>query len=147
MLWIKQFNVEICFSEQTQPYSYNKQQFYANWFITFSKHHSVLTSNCHLYVPLTRQWSIDVPDCKTQNLSHEIVNKWLFFVCFFLSAEHSFTLWDRWEVRGSKDFKLKDFLKSVQVSFCLQLTDCFVWTWLVNLASADYIAKRKDCNS
>ena len=41
-----------------------------------------------------------------------------------LSAEHSFTLWDRWEVRGSKDFKLKDFLKSVQVSFnyCLCLT-------------------------
>ena len=33
------------------------------------------------------------------------------------SPEQSFTLWDKWEVRGNKGFKLQDFLAAVKVSF------------------------------
>ena len=34
----------------------------------------------------------------------------------FFSPEQSFTLWDKWEVRGNKGFKLQDFLAAVKVS-------------------------------
>ena len=33
------------------------------------------------------------------------------------SKEHSFTLWDNWEIRGRKDFKLTDFLNAVKVGY------------------------------
>ena len=60
MLWIMQFNVEIYFSEQTQSYSYNKQQFYANWYITFSKHHNIL--NPHLsFIQLSPCFEASLP--------------------------------------------------------------------------------------
>lgn len=36
--------------------------------------------------------------------------------CVVCSEKVSFTLWDHWEVRGGKNFKLSDFLKAVEVS-------------------------------
>ena len=41
-------------------------------------------------------------------------------VCVY-SGELSFTLWDHWEIRGGKDFKLADFLKAVNVSSSLTI--------------------------
>ena len=35
------------------------------------------------------------------------------------SSTHSFTLWDKWEVRGHKDFRLQDFFKAVKVCVCV----------------------------
>lgn len=33
-----------------------------------------------------------------------------------INDQLSFTLWDKWEVKGHKSFKLQDFLKAVKVS-------------------------------
>ena len=32
-----------------------------------------------------------------------------------INEQLSFTLWDKWEVRGNKVFKLQDFLKAIKV--------------------------------
>ena len=37
-------------------------------------------------------------------------------LCCVCSEKVSFTLWDHWDVRGGKNFKLSDFLKAVEVS-------------------------------
>ena len=36
------------------------------------------------------------------------------------SGGFSYTIWDKWEVRGHEEFKLSDFLKRVKVCVCVR---------------------------
>ena len=36
-------------------------------------------------------------------------------VAMVINDKLSFTLWDKWEVKGHKSFKLQDFLKAIKV--------------------------------
>lgn len=39
----------------------------------------------------------------------------------------SYTLWDKWEVKGHKTFKLQDFLKAIKVMF---ICSCYIWSMM-----------------
>ncbi len=42
-----------------------------------------------------------------------------------INDHHSYTLWDRWEIKGHKDMKLQEFLKVFQVSLSVSVSLCY----------------------